>query len=69
MPGPGTGPRPGGQETLLYRDLGKHNSTKLSLVGRSSSMLQDSVKCTVHIKSKMKLDTFVNSTLSSSQRI
>ena len=53
----------------LYRDLSKHNWTKLLLVGIASSMLQDCVKCVLHIRNKVKLDAFVNSALSSSQRI
>jgi len=53
----------------LYRDLSKHNQTKLSLEGMARSMLQDSLKCTLHIKSRVKLDTIVNSSLSPSQRI
>jgi len=36
------------------------NWTILLLVGRASSILQDSVKCVLHIRREMKLDTFVN---------
>jgi len=37
------------------------NWTKLLLVGRASSVLQDSVKCMLEIRIKGKLDTIVNS--------
>ena len=40
------------------------NLKKLLVVGRKKgSILQDSVKCVLHIKSEVKLDTFVNSVL------
>ena len=40
------------------------NLKKLLVVGREEgSTLQDSVKCVLHIRSKVKLDTFVNSVL------
>jgi len=40
------------------------NLKKLFLVGREKrSILQDSVKCGLHMRSKVKLDTFVNSVL------
>jgi len=40
------------------------NLKKLLVVGREKrSILQDSVKCVLHIRSKVKLDTFVNSAL------
>jgi len=40
------------------------NWKKLLLVGREKrSILQDSVKCVLHIRSEVKLDTSVNSTL------
>jgi len=38
------------------------NLKKLLVVGRKKeSILQDSVKCVLHIRSEVKLDTFVNS--------
>jgi len=41
------------------------NLKKLLVVGRERrSILQDSVQCLLHIRSKVKLDTFVNSALS-----
>jgi len=41
------------------------NLKKLLVVGREKrSILQDSVKCVLHIRSKVKLDTFVNFALS-----
>jgi len=40
------------------------NLKKLLVVGREKrSILQDSVKCLLHVRSKVKLDTFVNSAL------
>jgi len=40
------------------------NLKKMFVVGREErSILQDSVKCGLHIRSEMKLDTFVNSAL------
>ena len=40
------------------------NLKKLLLVGREKrSILQDSVLCVLHIRSEVKLDTFVNSAL------
>jgi len=40
------------------------NLEKLLVVGREKrSILQDSVKCMLHIRSEVKLDTFVNSVL------
>ena len=40
------------------------NWAKLLLVGNAKrSILPESVKCMLHIRSKVKLDTFVNSTL------
>jgi len=40
------------------------NLKKLLVVGREKgSILQDCVKCVLHITSKVKLDTFVNSAL------
>jgi len=40
------------------------NLKKLLLVGREKrSILQESVKCVLHIRSEMKLETFVNSAL------
>jgi len=40
------------------------NLKKLLVVGREKgSILQDSVKCVLHIRSEVKLDTFVNSAL------
>ena len=40
------------------------NLKKLSVVGRKKlSILQDSVKCVLHIRSEVKLDTFVSSAL------
>jgi len=40
------------------------NLKKLLVVGREKgSILQDSVKCVLSIRSEMKLDTFVNSAL------
>ena len=40
------------------------NLKKLLVVGREKgSILQDSVKCVLHIKSEVKLDTYVNSAL------
>jgi hypothetical protein len=47
----------------LYRDLSKHNWTKLSLEGRASSMLPDGVKCTLHIKIKVKPNNFYSFTV------
>ena len=39
------------------------NREKFLVVGKEKeSILQDSVKCVLHIRSKVKLDTFVNST-------
>jgi len=39
------------------------NLKKLLVVGREKgSILQDRVKCVLHIRSEVKLDTFVNST-------
>ena len=38
------------------------NLKKMLMVGREKgSILQDSVKCVLHIRSEVKLDTFVNS--------
>jgi hypothetical protein len=42
---------------------GYTNLKKCLLVGRETSILQDSVKCVLHIRSKVKLETFVNSAL------
>jgi len=40
------------------------NLKKLLVVGREKgSVLQDCVKCVLHIRSEVKLDTFVNSML------
>jgi len=40
------------------------NLNKLLVVGREKgSILQESVKCVLHIRSEVKLDTFVNSAL------
>jgi len=40
------------------------NLKKFLMVGREKrSILQDSVKCVLHIRSEVKLDTFVNSEL------
>jgi len=40
------------------------NWKKVLVVGREkSSILQDSVMCVLHIRSEVKLDTFVNSAL------
>jgi len=40
------------------------NLKKLLAVGREKrSILQDSVKCVLHIRSEVKLETFVNSAL------
>jgi len=40
------------------------NLKKLLVVGREKgSILQDHVKCVLHIRSEVKLDTFVNSVL------
>jgi len=40
------------------------NLKKLLVVGgENGSTLQDSVKCVLHIRSEVKLDTFVNSVL------
>jgi len=37
------------------------NLKKLLVAGREKrSILQDSVKCVLHIRSKVKLDTFIN---------
>jgi len=35
----------------------KTNWTKLMLVGKASSILQDSIKCALHIRREVKLDT------------
>jgi len=43
---------------------GNTNWKKFLVVGREiRSILQDSVKCVAHIRSEVKLDTFVNSVL------
>ena len=40
------------------------NLKKLLVVGREKgSILQDSVKCVLHVRSEVKLETFVNSVL------
>ena len=39
------------------------NWTKLLLVGRARSILQDSIKCVLHLRSEVKLHAVVNSTL------
>jgi hypothetical protein len=39
------------------------NLKKCLLVESETSVLQDSVKCVLHIRSKVKLETFVNSAL------
>jgi len=46
------------------------NLKKLLVVGREKrSILQNSLKCALHIRSVMKLDTFVNLYGSSSHRV
>ena len=46
-------------------DFRKHKiEKKLLVVGREKgSILQDSVKCVLHIRSEVRLDTFANSAL------
>ena len=45
------------------RDFSTHKLGKLLLVGRARrSILPESVKCVLHIRCKVKLDTYVNST-------
>jgi len=48
----------------LSGDFRIHKLEKIFVVGRKKrSILQDSVKCVLHIRSEVKLDTFVNSAL------
>jgi len=48
----------------LSSDFRIHKLEKFMVVGREErSILQDSVKCVLHIRSKVKLETFVNSAL------
>jgi hypothetical protein len=48
----------------LSGDFKYRNWKKLLVVGREKrSILQDSVKCVLHIRSEVKLETFVNSVL------
>jgi len=39
------------------------NLKKLLVVGSKKSILQDCVKCVLHIRNEVKLDTFANSAL------
>jgi hypothetical protein len=44
--------------------ISEYTNLKKLLLGREKgSILQDSVKCVLHIRSKLKLETFVNSAL------
>jgi len=48
----------------LSSDFRIYNLKKLFVVGREKrSILQDSVKCVLHIRSEAKLEIFVNSAL------
>ena len=48
----------------LSGDFRIHKLEKFLVVGMEKrSILQDSVKCVMHIRTKVKLDTFVNSAL------
>jgi len=48
----------------LSSDFRIHKLEKLLVVGREKrSILQDRVKCVLHIRSEVKLDTYVNSAL------
>ena len=48
----------------LSGDFRIHKLEKILVVGRErGSILQDNVKCVLHIRSEVKLDAFVNSAL------
>jgi hypothetical protein len=48
----------------LSSDFRIHKFKKLLVVGREErSILPDSVKCVLHIRNEVKLETFVNSVL------
>jgi len=52
------------QPGRLFGDFRNTNWKKFLVVGREKrSILQDIVKCVLHIRSEVKLDTFVNSAL------
>jgi len=48
----------------LSSDFTIHKLEKILVVGKEKrSILQDGVKCVLHVRSDVKLETFVNSTL------
>jgi hypothetical protein len=48
----------------IIHEVSITNMKKCLLVGREKrTILQDSVKCVLHIRSEVKIDTFVNSAL------
>jgi len=55
----------GGPNRTCHADcpvISEYTNWKKLVVGREKrSILQDSVKCVLHIRSEVKLDTFVNS--------
>jgi hypothetical protein len=62
LPGKQTTPRWPKQDPAR-QDFTLHNLKTLLPVDREESTLQESVKCVLHIRSEVKLDTFVNSVL------